>query len=129
RSNCSTQCCSCRSFRSRSTASPSSPTTICRKAAGSLGSWLGLISTGVFLLRSLGPLPLDLQVHPFVHQFPEALVIGRLLLRPLDPFRPHKTCRALSPPGVAQLIVRSVLLRLLRIFAAARRLAAHVVLL
>src|SRR5271170_1263742 len=129
RSNCSTQCCNWRSFRSRSTASPSSPITICRKAAGSLGSWWGLISTGVFLLRPLGLFALDFQVHPFVHQFPEALVVGHLLLHPLDPFQPHETRRALPPPGVAQLIVGPMLLRLLGIFAAARGLPAHVVLL
>src|ERR1019366_2485811 len=84
-------CCAASSdWTSRSSASPSSPTTICRKAAGSRGSWLGLISTGVFLLRPLGLLPLHLQIHPFVHQFPEALVVGHLPLHPLDPFRPHK---------------------------------------
>jgi hypothetical protein len=44
-----------------------SDTTICRNAAGSFGNWFGSISTAVLLLLPLGPFPLDLQLHPLVH--------------------------------------------------------------
>ena len=52
-----------------------------------------------------------------------------LLAHGLDLFGPQETRAALAAPGEAQLVVRSVLLRLLGVFAAAAGFATYVVLL
>src|ERR1019366_1373725 len=122
-------CCNCWRRRSLVSSSSSRPATISRKAAGSFGNLLWSISIALLRRRPLGLLQLDRQSHPLVDQFPQPLVVGHLLAHLGQALRPHETRAALAPPRIAELMVRSVLARLLGILALAARRAAHVVLL
>ena len=59
----------------------------------------------------------------------ESGVVGQLLLDLLEHFALDELSRALALVGVAELVVGTVLLRLARVFAAAVRFTADVVLL
>src|SRR5208282_6673344 len=122
-------CCNCCSRRSLVSSSSSRPATICRKAAGSSGNLWRSISMALLRRRPLGLLQFDRQLHPLVDQFPQPLVVGHLLAHLGQALRPHESRAALAPPGKAQLIIRPVPARILRIFALAARRATHVVLL
>src|SRR5438105_6263107 len=69
------------------------------------------------------------QVHPLVGQFPKALVAGDLLPYPGQALGAHETSTAFAAPGETELVIGSVLLRILGVFATAACLAAYVVLL
>jgi hypothetical protein len=69
------------------------------------------------------------QINPLIDQFTETFVVRNLLTHFVCRFLPYEPSAALSSPRVAELVIGPVPLGIFRIFAAACRIAANVILL